>query len=82
MGYDNLGNLLNLTFGKGVVQTYGYDPDSRLQTLTTDLAGTTTDLTIGGSTTPITYNAVSQICFGYTRLRDLDTRMQQLKAGC
>lgn len=59
--YDNLGNRTSLTYGNGVVQTYAYDPVSRLQTLTTDISGTSNDLTIGGSTTPITYNAASQI---------------------
>ena len=60
-GYDDLGNRTSLTYGNGVVQSYAYDPVSRLTTLTTDLAGTTNDVTIGGAGTPITYNAASQI---------------------
>lgn len=59
--YDNLGNRSSLTYGNGVVQTYGLDAVSRLTTLTTDIPGTTNDLTIGGASTPITYNAASQI---------------------
>ena len=59
-GYDDTGNRTSLTYGNGVVQTYGYDPVSRLTTLTTNLTDTN-DLTIGGSTTPISYNPASQI---------------------
>jgi RHS repeat-associated protein len=59
--YDNLGNLGSLTYGNGVVQTYGLDAISRLTSLTTDVSGTTNDLTIGGTSTPITYNTASQI---------------------
>jgi RHS repeat-associated protein len=59
--YDNVGNLASLTYGNGVVQTYGLDPISRLTSLTTDVSSTSNDLTIGGASTPITYNAASQI---------------------
>jgi RHS repeat-associated protein len=59
--YDNLGNRTSVTFGNGTSETYAYDPVSRLKTLTNNLASTADDLTIGGSTTPITYNAASQI---------------------
>jgi RHS repeat-associated protein len=55
--YDNLGNRTTLTFGKGVVQGYSYDPISRLASLTNDLPGTANDLTIGA----IAYNPSSQI---------------------
>jgi RHS repeat-associated protein len=59
--YDNLGHRTGLTFGNGATQTYAYDAVSRLQTLTNNLAGTGNSLTIGGSSTPITYNPASQI---------------------
>jgi RHS repeat-associated protein len=59
--YDDLGNRTSATLGNGVATTYAYDPVSRLTTLTHNLAGTTNDLTIGGSTTPITYSPASQI---------------------
>ena len=59
--YDSVGNRSGVTYGNGVVQNYGSDGISRLQTLTIDLPGTTNDLTIGGASTPITYNASSQI---------------------
>jgi len=42
--YDLLGNRASVTYGNGVVQSYGYDPMSRLASLTSDLAGTTNDL--------------------------------------
>jgi hypothetical protein len=59
--YDDLGNRTGLTFGNGAVQSYSFDPVSRLKTLTNDLTGTSNDLTIGGASTPITYNPASQI---------------------
>jgi RHS repeat-associated protein len=59
--YDNLGNRTSVTFGNGASETYAYDPVSRLKTLTNNLANTADDLTIGGSTTPISYNAASEI---------------------
>jgi len=59
--YDALGNRSSITFGNGVVQSYAYDPVSRLKTLTNNLPNTANDLTIGGSTTPITYNPAGQI---------------------
>jgi RHS repeat-associated protein len=59
--YDNLGNRSSVTFGNGASETWAYDPVSRLKTLTNNLTGTADDLTIGGSTTPISYNAASEI---------------------
>ncbi len=59
--YDDLGNRTSVNYGNGVAEFYAYDPASRLQTLTNDLLGTANDLTIGGSTTPITYDPGSQI---------------------
>jgi len=59
--YDALGNRTSLTQGNGVVTSYTYDPVSRLATLTNDLAGTSYDLSIGTSASPITYNPASQI---------------------
>jgi RHS repeat-associated protein len=59
--YDNLGNLATLTYGNSVIQTYGIDAISRLTSLTIDVSGANDDLTIGGSSTPIAYNAASQI---------------------
>ena len=59
--YDNLGNRTSITFGNGAAETYAYDPVSRLKTLINNLSGTADDLTIGGSTTPITYNAAFEI---------------------
>ncbi|KTE38037.1 hypothetical protein ATE62_11850 [Sphingopyxis sp. HIX] len=45
--YDDLGRRTSVTFGNGSVQSFGYDPVSRLSTLTNDLGGsaTTHDLT-------------------------------------
>ena len=54
--YDNLGNRASVTYGDGVVQSYGYDPVSRLASLTSDLAGTSFDLT-----KTFSYNPASQI---------------------
>ncbi len=60
-GYDILGNRVSLSYGNGVVQTYGLDAVARLTKLTTHLPVGTYDLTIGGTTTPIAYNAASEI---------------------
>jgi RHS repeat-associated protein len=62
-GYDSLGDRTSIAFGNGSTETYIYDPVSRLQTLTNDLglSDTSNDLTIGGPSTPITYNPASQI---------------------
>jgi RHS repeat-associated protein len=62
-GYDTLGNRISLTRGNGTVTTYAYDSLYRLATLTHDLDGTGTsnDLTIGGSTTPIAYSPAGQM---------------------
>ena len=45
--YDDLGRRTSVTFGNGSVQSFGYDPVSRLATLTNNLGGgaTTHDLT-------------------------------------
>jgi RHS repeat-associated protein len=45
--FDNLGRRTSVTFGNGSVQSFAYDPASRLATLTNDLGGSTTthDLT-------------------------------------
>lgn len=59
--YDNLGNMTTKAFGNGAAQTYAFDAISRLKTLTNDLGGSSDDLTIGGTTTPVTYNPGSQI---------------------
>src|SRR3546814_1795211 len=55
-----------LTFGNGSVQSFGYDPVSRLSTLTNNLGGsaTTHDLT-----QTFTYNPASQIA-SVTRSND------------
>ncbi|MCT2399615.1 RHS repeat domain-containing protein [Novosphingobium mangrovi (ex Huang et al. 2023)] len=63
-GYDNLGRRSTITFGNGTTRTYAWDTISRLSGLQVNLAGTTSDLTIGkvGSTgTAIAYNPASQI---------------------
>jgi RHS repeat-associated protein len=54
--YDNLGRRSKLADGNGVLTTYGYDPVSRLQSLTHDLIGTDYDVTLGFS-----YNPAGQI---------------------
>lgn len=56
-GYDDLGRRTSKTFGNGVVQASAYDPVSRLASLTNDLTGTASDLTIG----TVAYNPASQI---------------------
>ena len=43
--YDALGNSSSLTLGNGVTTSYGFDPVSRLTSLTHNLGGTTNDLT-------------------------------------
>jgi RHS repeat-associated protein len=63
--YDNLGNRTGATLGNGVVQSYTYDPVSRLSSLTHDLAGTTNDLT-----KTLAYSPASQIT---TETRSNDT---------
>lgn len=64
--YDNLGRGTSVTFGNGSVQSFGYDPVSRLSTLTNNLGGsaTTHDLT-----QTFTYNPASQIA-SVTRSND------------
>jgi len=54
--YDNLGRRTGMTRKNGVATSYTYDPVSRLETLTNDLAGTDKDqqLTFG-------YNAAGQV---------------------
>jgi len=54
--YDNLGRRIGITRKNGVATSYTYDPVSRLETLTNDLAGTDKDqqLTFG-------YNAAGQV---------------------
>jgi hypothetical protein len=64
-GYDDLGRRTSLARGNGTVTGYTYDPVSRLQQLTQDLAGTANDLTLG-----FTYNPASQIASN-TRSNDL-----------
>lgn len=61
--YDAVGNRTGVTYGNGVSQTYSYDPMSRLTTLA--MAGSSNNLTMGGSTTPITYNPASEITSAY-----------------
>lgn len=57
VNFDNQGRPKSLTRGGGVTNTsYGYDPVSRLQTLTQDLAGTAYD-----ETRTFGYNPASQI---------------------
>lgn len=52
--YDNLGRRTGVTFGNGSTQSFGYDPVSRLATLTNDLGGGATahDLTQSFSFNP------------------------------
>jgi RHS repeat-associated protein len=55
-GYDNLGNRTSVTFGNGASQAFTYDPVSRLNQITSDLSGTTNDLTA-----TLSYSPSSQI---------------------
>jgi RHS repeat-associated protein len=55
--YDNLGNGSSVTFGNGVSQAYGYDPVSRLTSMTTNLPGTPNYNVLG----TLTYNPASEI---------------------
>jgi RHS repeat-associated protein len=54
--YDNLGNRTGVTYEGGTAQAFGYDPVSRLASLTNDLSGTTNDLSV-----TFGYNPASQI---------------------
>ena len=54
--YDDLGRRTSLTFGNGAVQSYTFDPVSRLASLSNDLSGTTNDLSV-----TFGYNPASQI---------------------
>ncbi len=54
--YDNLGRRSSVTFGNGVVQSYGFDAVSRLSTLGSDLSGSGND-----QTASFAYNPASQI---------------------
>jgi RHS repeat-associated protein len=53
--YDMIGNRIGITRGNGTSSAYGYDPATRLTSLTQTLGGTS-NLTIG-----LGYNAASQI---------------------
>jgi RHS repeat-associated protein len=55
LGYDDLGRRVSSARG-AVVTTYGYDPASRLSSLTDDFVGTAGDVT-----STYTYNSASQI---------------------
>ncbi len=55
-GYDNLGRRSSVTYGNGVVQSYGFNANQRLQTLTSNLAGTAQD-----QTATLAYNPAGQI---------------------
>ena len=55
--YDSLGRRTAITRGNGTTTTYTFDPVSRLASLTQDLAGATSDLTVG----PFAYNPGGQI---------------------
>lgn len=54
--YDDLRRRSSVTFGNGVVQSFGFDAVSRLASLSNELSGTTNDLT-----TTFGYNPASQI---------------------
>jgi RHS repeat-associated protein len=54
--HDDLGNRTAAAYGNGASQALGYDPVSRLTSLTVDLSGTTSDLT-----KTFAYNPASQI---------------------
>jgi RHS repeat-associated protein len=59
--YDSLGNRIQASFGNGTSENYTVDPVSRLTTLNFLGLPSADNLTVGGSTTPITYNPASQI---------------------
>ena len=65
-GYDSLGRRTTVTFGNGVSQAFTYDAVSRLASLTNDLSGSNSDLTV----TINGYNPASQIS-GVTRSNDV-----------
>lgn len=50
--YDDLGRRTSLTFGNGAIQSYGFDPVSRLASLANNLTGTANDLTATFAYTP------------------------------
>lgn len=54
--YDDLGRRTSLTFGNGAVQGYGFDAVSRLNSLTSNLSGTSSD-----QTQTFSFNPASQI---------------------
>jgi len=54
--YDSYSRGTTLTYGNGDITNYAYDPVSRLSSLTSNLSGTTNDLT-----TTFAYNPVGQI---------------------
>jgi hypothetical protein len=53
---DGLGRRTSASYGNGTVQSFAFDPASRLQTLTSNLAGSANDQTASFS-----YNPASQI---------------------
>lgn len=59
--YDALGNRTSVTYGNGTSQNYIYDPVSRLKTLSLAGLPSADNLSIGDSSTPITYNPAFQI---------------------
>jgi RHS repeat-associated protein len=50
--YDNLGNITSHTFGNGASQALSYDAVGRLSALTSDLTGTSNDLSVTFGYTP------------------------------
>jgi len=56
-GYDGLGNRTSVAFANGASQAFTFDPVSRLASLTNDLAGTASDLTVNA----IVRNPASEI---------------------
>lgn len=65
--YDDLGRRTSLTRGNGTVTSYGFDPVSRLQSLTHDVGGAAATYDVTHS---FTYNPASQIA---TRARSNDS---------
>ncbi|MBP6579937.1 MAG: RHS repeat-associated core domain-containing protein, partial [Sphingorhabdus sp.] len=55
-GYDNLGRRSSVTYGNGVLQSYAFNANQRLQTLSSNLAGTAQD-----QTATLAYNPAGQI---------------------